>query len=74
MFGELTPGDYSQANGLWGVLGRTPGQQDNFVGNVSGHLCNAHVDTRSRTYDMFSKVNAELGRRIREATEKEVKA
>ncbi|KUI64599.1 Catalase [Cytospora mali] len=71
VFGELSRDDYVQANGLWEVLGRTKGQQENFVANVSGHLCNAHVDVRQRTYGMFGRVNPELGRRIREATEKD---
>lgn len=74
LFDEVKPHDYEQANGLWNVLGRTPGQQENFVTNVSVHLCDAHVDTRARTYDMFTKVNPELGAAIKEATEKNVKA
>ncbi|ROW14449.1 hypothetical protein VPNG_03863 [Cytospora leucostoma] len=74
VFGPLTPDDYVQPAGLWEVLGRTPGQQDNFVHNVAGHLCNAHVDTRERTYEMFGKVNTKLGQWIREETEKNVKA
>ena len=72
VFAGLTPDDYAQANGLWQVLGRTPGQQDNFVHNVSVHLCGARQDTRERTYGMFARVNPELGRRIRQETEKEV--
>jgi catalase len=67
---EVTPEDYIQPKGLWEVLGRTPGQQDNFVKNVSVHLCSAQEDTRKRTYDMFTKVDPELGARIRDATEK----
>lgn len=67
---EVTDEDYVQANGLWNVLGTQPGQQDNFVGNVSGHLSAAKEDTRKRTYEMFSKVDKDLGRRIQEATEK----
>jgi len=67
---EITPEDYVQAKGLWDVLGKQPGQQDNFVGNVAGHLCNAKEDTRKRTYEMFSLVDPVLGSRIREETEK----
>lgn len=72
VFGEVTSEDYVQANGLWEVLGRTEGQQKNFVHNVAVHLSGAHADTRKRTYEMFGRVNAELGRRIQEETEKEV--
>ncbi|KAL1869173.1 hypothetical protein VTK73DRAFT_3342 [Phialemonium thermophilum] len=73
LFSEVTDEDFVQANGLWEVLGRQPGQQDNFVHNVAVHLCGAHVDTRERTYQMFTRVNATLGARIREETEKNVK-
>lgn len=73
VFAGLGPDDYAQADGLWKVLGRTEGQQENFVHNVSVHLCGAREDTRERTYGMFGRVNAELGRRIREATEKNVR-
>lgn len=67
---EVSEEDYVQAKGLWDVLGTQEGQQDNFVGNVSGHLAAAKEDTRRRTYEMFSRVDKELGRRIEEETEK----
>ncbi|CAG8890750.1 unnamed protein product [Penicillium egyptiacum] len=65
----VTSEDYVQANGLWQVLGRTPGQQENFVGNISGHLCGADERVRKATYEMFRRVNADLGARIQSATE-----
>ncbi|TGZ82257.1 putative catalase [Ascodesmis nigricans] len=71
---RVDDGDYVQANALWGVLGRQPGQQDNFVSNVSGHLMGARKEVREKTYGMFDKVNPELGKRIREQTEKLVSA
>ncbi|RFU33938.1 hypothetical protein B7463_g2416, partial [Scytalidium lignicola] len=67
---EVTDEDYVQAKGLWDVLGRTPGQQDNFVHNVAVHLCSAKADTRQRTYAMFTKVDPNLGKRINTETEK----
>ncbi len=54
---------------LWQVLGRTPGQQENFVGNVAGHLCAAKEPVRRKAYEMFRRVDRELGRRIEKATE-----
>jgi len=69
---EVTDEDFVQATGLWEVLGRQSGQQDNFVYNVSSHLKDAEQTVRQRTYGMFSKVDKELGRRIEEATEKVV--
>lgn len=65
----VTADDYVQANGLWQVLGRQPGQQENFVGNVAGHLSSAHPRVRKQTYDMFRRVNADLGARLEKATE-----
>lgn len=69
----VTDEDFVQANGLWQVLGRQPGQQDNFVKNVSVHLCNAHERVRKQAYGMFRRVNADLGARIETATEALVK-
>ncbi|KAL9942800.1 peroxisomal catalase A [Verticillium nonalfalfae] len=70
VFAEVGPEDYVQAAGLWAVLGRTQGQQENYVGNVAGHLAGAEEGTRRRVYEMFGKVDGELGRRIEAATEK----
>lgn len=71
---EVTPEDYVQAKGLWDVLGKQEGQQDNFVSNVAGHLSAAKEDTRERTYEMFGRVDKVLGERIRGATEKQAPA
>ncbi|KAH8888026.1 catalase [Thozetella sp. PMI_491] len=65
----VTDEDYVQANALWGVLSRTPGQQDNLVHNVASHLHRAIPEVRERTYGMFSQVNTTLSQRIRDETE-----
>ncbi|OBT81567.1 hypothetical protein VE02_10078 [Pseudogymnoascus sp. 03VT05] len=67
---EVVPDDYIQAKGLWEVLRRTAGQQESFVKNVAGHLCAAKKDLRDRTYEMFTKMDVELGSRISTETEK----
>ena len=67
LFDEVKAQDYEQATALWKVLGRTKGQQENFVKNVAGHLAGAHKDTRKATYEMFSRVDKELGEAIRTA-------
>jgi catalase len=67
---QVTDEDFVQPAALWEVLGRTPGQQDNFVRNVAGHLCGARESTRKRTYEMFYKVNKKLGAIIEGETEK----
>ncbi|KAK5144984.1 peroxisomal catalase A, partial [Oleoguttula sp. CCFEE 6159] len=66
----VTDEDFVQPAGMWEVLGRTPGQQDNLVHNVAVHLCAAREPTRKRTYGMFCKVNNDLGARIEMETEK----
>ncbi|EEH38992.2 catalase [Paracoccidioides lutzii Pb01] len=66
----VTDEDFVQPNGLWQVLGRQPGQQENFVHNVSVHLCGAQEKVRKATYCMFSRINADLGARIEKATER----
>ena len=66
--------DYVQAGRLWEVLGRTEGQQENLVGNVAGHLAGAREPTRKRTYEMFRRINKDLGARIEKATEKDAPA
>lgn len=69
---EVTDEDFVQATALWNVLGRQPGQQDNFVYNVSSHLNGAESSVRQRTYAMFSRVDKLLGQNIEIATEKGV--
>ena len=60
-----------QPNKLWGVLARYPNWQDNFVGNVAGHLCAAKLPTGKRTYEMFHCINKDLGARIEEMTKEQ---
>jgi catalase len=69
-FNTITGEDFVQATGLWQVLGKQGGQQDNFVTNVSTHLCDADPRVRQRTYSMFTRVDRDLGKRLEEATEK----
>ena len=45
----MTDENFVQAKGLWDVLGRTPGQQDNLVRNLSGHLKAAKPEVRAET-------------------------
>lgn len=55
---------YVQARGLWNVLGRTPGQQENLVKNIAGHAKDARKEVRERVVKMFSRVDEEMGRRL----------
>jgi len=66
---EITDEDFVQPRGLWRVLGKTPGQQENFVKNISGHIAGVtEKDMRLAVYDMFRRVEKELGDRIEAAT------
>ncbi|KAI9745720.1 MAG: hypothetical protein M1818_001256 [Claussenomyces sp. TS43310] len=67
---EVTDDDFVQARGLWKVLGNQPGQQANFVTNVSGLLGGALPRVQAETIQMFSKVDADLGRKIEQAVKK----
>ncbi|GAB1213983.1 hypothetical protein ATERTT37_003139 [Aspergillus terreus] len=62
--------DYEQAAGLWKVLGREEGHQDRFVGNVASNVRQIkHAQLRKRVYEMFSRVDRDLGKRIEKETE-----
>jgi catalase len=66
----MTDNDYAQAEGLWNVLGRTKGQQENFVHNVAVHLRDAIPEVQEKTFQMFERVNRDLGKRLRAETAK----
>ncbi|GES64573.1 putative catalase [Aspergillus terreus] len=62
--------DYEQAAGLWKVLGREEGHQDRFVGNVASNVRQVkQAQLRKRVYEMFSRVDRDLGKRIEKETE-----
>jgi catalase len=48
---QIGPEDYEQATALWNVLGREPGHQERFIGNLAGHLSGAKTAAiRNRVY------------------------
>ena len=66
---QVTDEDFVQPNELWKVLGKQPGQQDHLVYNISVHLSNARKDIRERQYGVFDRVNPDMAKKIKEATE-----
>ncbi|KAK9233866.1 catalase-domain-containing protein, partial [Lipomyces kononenkoae] len=66
----VTDEDFEQAANLWEVLGREPGHQERFIGNVADHLRGV-TDARLRymVYELFSRVKVSLGTQIQAATE-----
>ncbi|KAK9428654.1 catalase-domain-containing protein [Lipomyces doorenjongii] len=67
---QITEEDFEQATALWEILGREPGHQERFIGNVADHLRGV-TDSRLRNmvYVLFSHVNAGLAAGIQAATE-----
>ncbi|KUL81825.1 hypothetical protein ZTR_09058 [Talaromyces verruculosus] len=62
--------DFEQATELWKVLGREPGHQDRYIDNVSGHIKGVtSKQLREKVYHLYSSVDAQLGQRVKEATE-----
>ncbi|RSM18545.1 hypothetical protein CDV31_002681 [Fusarium ambrosium] len=62
--------DFEQATGLWKVLGREKGHQERFIDNVADNVVNVKNDKlRSMVYDLFSRVDPDLGACIRKAVE-----
>ncbi|TRX95685.1 hypothetical protein FHL15_003239 [Xylaria flabelliformis] len=67
---QVVDADFKQARIFWEkTLAAHSGQQDSFVSNVAGHLKDAIAEVRKVTYAMFTRVNADLGKRIEKATE-----
>ncbi|KAJ9205252.1 catalase [Paecilomyces variotii] len=67
---HMTDDDYEQPAALWEVIGREPGHQERFFGNVAAHLNQVHSDRlRNDVYSLFARVNPELGAGIKKATE-----
>ncbi|KAI2643566.1 catA, catalase [Xylaria nigripes] len=67
---QLVDADFVQPRIFWEkTLAAEPGQQDNFVSNVAGNLKSAVPQVRQATYAMFTRVSADLGKRIQTATE-----
>ncbi|RHZ56288.1 catalase easC [Aspergillus thermomutatus] len=80
--------DYEQARALWNVLGREDGHQDRLIGNVADKVRLVKEGVlRKRVYgmfvlhemlsmadliEMFGRVDAKLGKRLEEVTEKQV--
>ncbi|BAE57564.1 unnamed protein product [Aspergillus oryzae RIB40] len=72
---HITDDDFVQPAALWEVIGREPGHQDRTIANLSGHIKNVRSpQLRNAVYELFAKVNADLGERLKKATEAAVSA
>lgn len=50
---EVTDDDFIQPKMLWDVMGKQPGQQDNFISNVAAHLSGAIPEVQKETISEF---------------------
>ncbi|CAN6674777.1 peroxisomal catalase A [Trichomonascus vanleenenianus] len=65
--------DYVQPREFWKVFGKT-NQQKPFLHNISLHLKDARPDVRERVYEMFSRVEPEIGKLMKQEVEKQLAA
>ncbi|TQB72190.1 hypothetical protein MPDQ_006988 [Monascus purpureus] len=66
----VTDQDFEQPAALWKVLRREPGQQDRFVGNVADSVQKVtSAKLRASVYDLFARVDPQLGAWIKENAE-----
>ncbi|RMJ24035.1 Catalase [Aspergillus sp. HF37] len=67
---ELSDDDFVQPAALWNTIGREPGHQERTIGNLAHHVRGVkYPELRSGVYALFSRVNANLGQRLKEVTE-----
>ncbi|CAN6626976.1 peroxisomal catalase A [Trichomonascus vanleenenianus] len=64
--------DFEQPRNLWKVLGKQPGQQENFIYNVATHALPCNPEIRERVVKYFNLITPELGKAI-ESKMKELK-
>ncbi|OAA75117.1 Catalase-like domain, heme-dependent [Akanthomyces lecanii RCEF 1005] len=67
---SLGPDDFAQATELWHVLGRDPGHQERFIGNLADNLAKVqHSQLRKLAIELFDGVDEDLGKRLRVAVD-----
>lgn len=65
---KYTDDDFKQASALYKVLAKYPNQQRNLAHNVAVHVQAADAAIQDRVFEMFAKVNQELGAAIKKET------
>ncbi|KAL4962984.1 catalase [Aspergillus stella-maris] len=67
---EITDEDFVQPAALWEVIGREEGHQDRLIENLVASVTGVkYPELRAKVYDLFSRVNHDLGGKLREKTE-----
>ena len=66
--------DFVQPAALWDVIGRDPGHQERTIGNLAGSISGVKSPRlRNEVYALFSRVNQDLGNKVKQATEAAIK-
>ncbi|KAF3004438.1 hypothetical protein E8E15_001110 [Penicillium rubens] len=72
---QITEDDFVQPAALWDVIGREPEHQDRVINNLAGNISWVEsLELRRAVYALFSRVNKNLGIRLKKATEAKVGA
>ncbi|KAJ5927723.1 Catalase mono-functional heme-containing [Penicillium verhagenii] len=67
---HINDDDFLQPAALWDVIGRDPGHQDRTINNLARSISGVKSpQLRSAVYALFSRVNQDLGARVKKATE-----
>jgi catalase len=67
---HIDENDFIQPAALWEVIGREQGHQDRTIDNLAGSISGViSPQLRNAVYDLFSRVNQDLGARVKKATE-----
>ncbi|GLI74388.1 catalase A [Penicillium ochrochloron] len=71
---HITDDDFVQPAALWKVLGRESGHQDRTIANIVSSLKGVKsAGLRNEVYALFSRVDKDLGSKLKEATEAAIK-
>ncbi|OJJ59090.1 hypothetical protein ASPSYDRAFT_89807 [Aspergillus sydowii CBS 593.65] len=67
---EIQDEDFVQPAQLWEVIGRDPGHQDRVIENLVGSIKGVkYPQLRKGVYDLFTRVNKDLGTKLQQRTE-----
>ncbi|GIC94441.1 catalase [Aspergillus udagawae] len=67
---RISDDDFVQPAELWKVIGKEPGHQERFFGNVAVHLSQVKsARLRQNVYEFFSRIDEDLAAGVKKATE-----
>ncbi|CAI7594200.1 unnamed protein product [Penicillium pancosmium] len=71
---EITDDDFVQPAALWEVIGRESGHQDRVIENLVGSIKGVkYPELRKAAYELFGRVNKDLGSMLQQRTEAAIK-